>query len=71
MSLWVTPDQLSAAGGYIARNWGESGYAIEGIESPTTRVSHFHVVASDGSRFIVTADRWGNCQELKESTVLG
>ena len=58
--LSITPDQLSAAGSYIAREWGDYGYRIENIESPTHRVSLFHVCASDGSRFTVAADRWGN-----------
>lgn len=60
--LSITPDQLAAAGGYISRTWGDYGYRIEGIESATYAVSLFHVCASDGSRFIVAADRWGNCR---------
>jgi hypothetical protein len=60
--LSITPDQMAAAGSYIARSWGDFGYSIEKIESPTNRVSLFHVVASDGSRFIVAADRYGNCR---------
>ncbi len=59
-NLSITPDQLSAAGSYIAREWGDYGYRIERIESPTRAVSLFHVVASDGGRFIVAADKWGN-----------
>lgn len=59
----VTPDQLASAGSYIARGWGDWGYRIEEIETPALgRVSLFHVVASDGSRFTVLADRWGNCR---------
>jgi len=60
MMLSITPDQLCAAGGYIARTWGDYGYRIEAIESPTPRVALFHVCASDGSRFVVGVDRWGN-----------
>lgn len=56
----ITPDQLTAAGSYIARYWGDDGYRIESIASPTSLVSVFHVVARDGSRFIVLTDRWGN-----------
>jgi hypothetical protein len=62
--LSITPDQLSSAGSYIARNWGDYGYRIENIESPTRAVSVFHVVASDGSRFAVVADKWGNCRDV-------
>lgn len=63
MIISVTPDQLSAAGGYISRQWGDYGYRVEEIESATARVSLFHVVASDGSRFTVLADRYGNCRD--------
>jgi hypothetical protein len=62
--LRITPDQMSAAAGYIIRNWSDYGYSIETIESPTYRVGLFRVVASDGSRFTVAADRWGNCRHL-------
>lgn len=58
--LSITPDQMSAAGSYIAREWGDYGYSIEEIESPTHAVSLFHVRALDGSRFVVAADKWGN-----------
>lgn len=58
--LSITPDQLAAAGSYISRTCGDHGYRIERIESPTHRVSLFHVCASDGSRFIVPVDKWGN-----------
>ena len=58
--LSISPDQLSAAGSYISHEWGDYGYRIEAIESPTHAVSLFHVCASDGSRFIVAADKWGN-----------
>ena len=63
--LSITPDQMAAAGSYIARNWGDCGYRVEQAESPTHRVSLFHVVASDGSRFIVAADKWGNCHDVQ------
>ena len=58
--LSITPDQLSAAGSYIAREWGDYGYSIEEIESPTHAVSLFHVRALDGARFVVAGDKWGN-----------
>jgi hypothetical protein len=60
--LSITPDQMCAAGGYIADNWGDYGYRIEQVESATPRVALFHVCASDGSRFIVAGDRYGNCR---------
>lgn len=58
--LSITPDQLAAAGGHISRTWGDHGYRIEEITSPTFAVSLFHVCASDGARFVVGVDRWGN-----------
>src|SRR5215472_13291838 len=58
--LSITPDQLTSAGGHIAREWGDYGYRIESIESPTHAVSLFHVRASDGARFVVAVDKWGN-----------
>lgn len=39
---------------------GDHGYRIEQIESPTRAVALFHVVCSDGGRFIVVMDKWGN-----------
>lgn len=62
--LWITTDQMSSAAGYLTRNWGDYGYRIEKIESPTTKVSLFHVVASDGGRFAIAADKWGNCRHV-------
>ena len=60
LNVSISPDQMSAAGSYIAREWGDYGYTIEGVESPTHAVSLFHVRAADGARFIVAADKWGN-----------
>ena len=65
----VTPDQMASAGGYISREWGDYGYRIEGIESPTHAVAVFRVVASDGSRFAIAADKWGNCRALPDGDI--
>jgi hypothetical protein len=65
-NLSLTIDQLSV-GAYIAKEWGDYGYTIEGIESPTWAVSLFHVRYVDGSRFIVAADKWGNCRKAADS----
>lgn len=62
--LFLSPDQMSAAASYLERNWGNSGYCIEKIESPTHRISLFRVVAGDGSRFTLVADKWGNVRDL-------
>lgn len=66
--LWTSPEQLAAAGGYIAREWGDHGYRIEGITSPTRLVSVFRVAAADGARFAVAADRYGNCADLSDDS---
>jgi hypothetical protein len=60
----VAPEQMSAAASYIANNWGDYGYRVTDVESPTYAVAAFRVAASDGSRFTVFADRWGNCDYL-------
>jgi hypothetical protein len=63
-ALTATPDQLSGIGAYIAREWGDYGYRIEAMESPTRAITVAHVVASDGSRFMVAGDRYGQCQQV-------
>lgn len=62
----ITTDQLTAAGAFIAREWGDYGYRIEGIESPTARVSLFYVRYRDGSRFVVAADQFGNARHADQ-----
>jgi hypothetical protein len=65
--LNISPDQLASAASFIASEWGDYGYRIEGIESPTHAVSLFHVRYLDGSRFVVAADKWGNCRHAADS----
>jgi hypothetical protein len=60
----VTADQMSSAAGHLTRNWGDYGYRFEGIETRTGAVSVFRVVVSDGGRFSIVADKWGNCRHL-------
>jgi hypothetical protein len=56
----VDVDALASACRYVAREWGEeSGYRCEVVGSSARRVA-IEVHASDGSRFLVAADRWGN-----------
>lgn len=62
--LHISPEQLASAGGYITRNWGDHGYTIEEISSPTARVSIFRVRYTDGSRFAVAVDKWGNAHHV-------
>lgn len=65
--LWLSADQMSAAASYLARQWGEYGYHVEAIETPSIRVSLFRVIASDGSRFTIATDTWGNCRDWESS----
>jgi hypothetical protein len=64
--LCVSIDQLSGAAAFIGRNWGTHGYTFTHIESPTRLVSVFDVRHSDGSRFSIVVDRYGNARELPE-----
>lgn len=64
MELRIKADQLSAGAAYLSREWGECGYTITGVESPTAYVALLRVCASDGSRFTILADRWGNCRSV-------
>ena len=59
----ISPDALIAAGGYVNREYGPTGYRFEAIEcfGPVTA---FRVRCSDGGRFFVIADRWGNCESV-------
>jgi hypothetical protein len=56
----ATIDQLSAAVHYVAREWGDYGYRITGVEDMSWYVVRVSVRHSDGSRFAVLADKWGN-----------
>jgi hypothetical protein len=60
----VTADQMHAAAGYLTSNWGDYGYRFEGIETRTHAVSVFRVCYSDGGRFSIVADKWGNTRHL-------
>ncbi len=60
----VTADQMSSAAGYLVKNWGDCGYRFEGIETRTFAVSVFRVCCSDGGRFCIVADKWGNAKHL-------
>jgi hypothetical protein len=61
MGMSVTCDQVSAAAGCLARNWGDYGYRFTGIESVTHAVAVFSVRCSDGE-FAILADKWGNAE---------
>ena len=60
----VTADQMSCAAIHLRENWGDYGYRFTGIETRTYAVSVFRVCCSDGSRFSIVADKWGNTRHL-------
>ena len=53
------PAAVAAAIGRLSEFWGSHGYRITGIDSPVMGGARLHVVAGDGSRFLVAVDRWG------------
>lgn len=63
-AMSVSADQMSAAAGYLRREWGDYGYRFEGIETWSHAVSVFRVSCFDGSRFSIVADKWGNTRHL-------
>jgi len=55
-------DAMSSAASFVSREWGENrriGLAGTVIHDDR-EVSVFQCAASDGSRWLVWADRWGN-----------
>lgn len=64
MRVSIKPDQMVAAGAYIASEWGEYGYVVEAIYSYGI-VSAFQVACFDGGRFFVLCDLWGNLDSLQ------
>lgn len=62
--LEATPDQLVTLGAMISREWGASGYRIEEMHSYSSEVTAARVRCSDGGRFIVMCDRWGNTDSI-------
>jgi hypothetical protein len=59
---------MSAAVGLVAREWGEYGYRIERVAPGINGLGSIRVgiVAGDGSRFTIGADRYGNAEEILE-----
>jgi hypothetical protein len=58
------PEAMMAASGYLMSEWGEHGYTIgyagEWVDSVNKAWSVFQCCASDGARFLIRADRYGN-----------
>lgn len=61
----MEPDTIIAACGRVNREWGSYGYRVESVEQiGWTGGVTLHVVHTDGSRFTVSVDRWGNPREV-------
>ena len=60
---FASPDAIRGALNHLDKEWGTSGYYIEGIDSPVIAENaggaRIHVVHRDGSRFTIEADRYG------------
>lgn len=66
---FAAPDALSAAASYVGREYGHHGYRI-GHAQTFLGVAVFEVVASDGARFNIAADRWGNVSPLADDDTI-
>lgn len=60
--LMCPVDAMSSAASYLSREWGDNyyiGYVAQYLFTSSV-VNVFQCVASDGSRFLIYSDRWGN-----------
>ena len=62
---YCAPDSMSAAAAHVDREYGCTGYRI-GLAGVDRRIAIFEVVCSDGSRFNLLADRWGNVRRVPD-----
>jgi hypothetical protein len=58
------PEQLVTIGAMIEREWGSYGYAIEEMQSLAS-ILVARVRCSDGGRFFVMTDRYGNTDHMQ------
>lgn len=64
MSNLIPVDAVQSAANHLAREWGDVGYSIgagEWTSWGNGGVYTFECGHSDGSRWFIAADRWGNC----------
>jgi hypothetical protein len=59
-----SPDALMAAAAYVQREYGVTGYRIEPRGASLLGGGLFCVHHSDGSTFLVQADRFGNANTV-------
>ena len=57
----ATLEAVSAVAAYVRREWGDYGYTLRQASSGL-----FQVQCSDGSRFLVGSDRYGNVYDVVE-----
>lgn len=62
------PGTLSTIAAYVDSEYGSSGYRIMPLAAGR-HVASFQVMHSDGSRFEVMADEWGNAETLPDLAV--
>lgn len=61
-SLHASLDAIASAARYVEREWGEYGYSVVEVSGgPTFKSAILQICHSDGSRFFVGSDRYGNC----------
>lgn len=59
----VDPEAFASAARFVQREWGDVGYRI-GFEARDGGLYVFRCAHSDGSRFWVWADKYGNVGQL-------
>ena len=57
---FADPEQFASAARFVERDWGDSGYRMAHIANGVFLVRH-----SDGSRFLVHSDRYGNTSVIQ------
>lgn len=63
----MAPDAVIEVASKVNREWGSHGYAIQALtEGPVYGSAIAEVWHSDGSRFFVGADRYGNSVHADE-----
>lgn len=65
------PKALSAVAHAVSAHWGLIGYRIRPTGSNIYGDGWFVVAASDGARFVLSADRYGNVREIRSNGETG
>lgn len=62
----IRPEALAAISSYVSHEYGTTGYVVETITGYRRSVALAVVAHSDGSRFAVIADEWGNAETMPD-----